>query len=406
MRFSLKALILGATCALTAPAPLIAQGLFSPAIGVNDDVITGYELDQREKLLEVFRSPGDLSDLAREQLIDDRLRMAEMARAGVALDADALQTALNDFAGRANLSLPEFLQILSQNGVAEESLRDFVRVGVSWRDYVRGRFAGQALVSEAEVDAALGQSRTTESSIEVLLSEIIIPAPPPQAASALATARRIAELTSTSAFSAEARRVSALASRENGGRLGWLPISNYPPQLRTLILSLSPGEVTAPIQIPNGVALFQLRDIREVATKTAPPAAIDYAAFYIPGGQSAEARAEAASVAARVDVCDDLYGVAHGLPEDRLDRQSIAPSEIASDIALELAKLDPGEISTALTRNDGQTLVFLMLCQRERDSVEDVDRDTVEGQLISRRLTGFADALLADLRASATIVDY
>jgi peptidyl-prolyl cis-trans isomerase SurA len=73
-------------------------------------------------------------------------------------------------------------------------------------------------------------------------------------------------------------------------------------------------------------------------------------------------------------------------------------------VALELAKLDPGEVSTALTRAEGQTLVFLMLCGRVGAGQEAVDRDEIRAQLVSARLAGYADGLLADLRASATIV--
>ena len=44
-----------------------AQGQFSPAITVNDSAISGYELDQRAKLLTLFRTPGNAVDLARDQ---------------------------------------------------------------------------------------------------------------------------------------------------------------------------------------------------------------------------------------------------------------------------------------------------------------------------------------------------
>ncbi|SMY09619.1 peptidylprolyl isomerase [Flavimaricola marinus] len=388
---------------LTAPQGTVAQGLFSPVITVNDAAITGYEIDQRTKLLSVFRTPGDLPALAREQLIEERLKAQALNAAGLQLNDEGTLRAMTEFAARANLELDQFLTILAQNGVDEETLRDYVIMGIAWRDYIRARFSSRVEVTDADVDAALGQSTTGSDGIEVLLSEIIIPAPPPQAASALATAERISRLTSTSAFEAEARRVSALPSKVNGGRLDWLPISNYPPQFRPLLLSLSPGEVTPPIQIPNGVALFQMRAVREVPRAPEPPAAIDYAAFYIAGGQSEAGLAEAARVRARVDTCDDLYGVARGLPPEQLERDSLPPEQIPQDVALELAKLDPGEVSTALTRSNGQTLVFLMMCGRTAAGNAEVDREQVRSQLISSRLAGYADGVLADLRAAATI---
>lgn len=382
-----------------------ASAQFSPAIQVNDEVITQYEIDQRIQMLRVFNTPGNLPDIAREQLIDDRLKLQELASLGVTLSGENLRLAMGEFAVRANLELDQFLTVLGQNGVSEETFRDFVRANVSWRDYIRARFNDRAAVTEADIDRALGQSGGS-SGIEVLLSEIIIAAPPPQRAQAIATAERISLLTSTAAFEAEARRVSALPSRTRGGRLDWLPITNYPPGLRGLILDLAPGEVTAPIPIENGVALFQMRAIREVPQAAPVPAAIEYAAFYINGGLNDRALAEAARIDARVDTCDDLYGEAQGLPEEVLDRDVIAPAEIPQDIAIELAKLDAGETSYALTRADGQTLVFLMMCGRVPVLGEGQDRDQIRTQLRSQRLATFADALLADLRAAARIEFY
>lgn len=396
----MRAFIAAAALALMAPQTAVAQ--FAPAIVVNDSVVSEFEIDQRVIMLRTFRTPGNLEELAREQLIEDRLKLEALVSAGLALTDEGLRDAMTDFAGRANLELDQFITDLAQSGVSEETFRDFVRVNVSWRDFIRSRFGDRAQVTEAEIDQALGQSGAS-SSIEVLLSEIIIPAPPPRAAAAIATAERIAQLTSQSAFEAEARRVSALPSRARGGRLDWLPITNYPAGLRGILLDLSPSEVSAPIPITNGVALFQMRGVREVPRDAPEPAAIEYAAFYIAGGLSDRALREAAQIDARVDTCDDLYGVARGLPEERLERDVLPPADIPADVAMELAKLDAGETSYVLTRANGETLVFLMMCGRTPELGENQDRDAIRNQLRSQRLGTYADALLADLRAAATI---
>ena len=384
--------------------PATAHDLFSPAVTINDSAVTFWELEQRIKMLEVFNQAGDIPEIAMEQLIEDRLKGEQLDRAGLALTDEGLEAAMTEFAARANLSLDEFLQVLGQNGVEFETLRDYVAMGISWRDFIRGRYRDRVNITENDITQFISEQGDDVTAIEVLLSEIIIPAPPPEAASAMATAERISRLTSTSAFSAEARRVSALPSRTNGGRLDWVPITNFPPALQPVFLGLEPGEVTAPISIPNGVALFQMRDVREVSIEPDPPVAIDYAAYYLAGGRTAGTLAEAAALEARVDTCDDLYGEALGQPESVLDRGALSPAEIPQDVALELAKLDPGEVSTALTRSNGQTLVFLMLCARHPIPSDEIDRDAIRQQLVSQQLAGYADSLVADLKASASIV--
>lgn len=402
MRALISALALTSATTLAMLSPVMTAAQFAPAITVNDSVVSEFEIDQRVIMLGTFRTPGNLEDTAREQLIEDRLKLAALNSAGLRITDEGLVGAMGEFATRANMDLDQFITMLGQSGVSEETFRDFVRVNVSWRDFIRTRFNDRAQVSEADIDLALGQSDAS-SSIEVLLSEIIIPAPPESAEQANATADRIAQLTSTAAFEAEARRVSALPSKTRGGRLDWLPISNYPAGLRGLLLNLAPGEITAPLPITNGVALFQMRDVREVPRAAPEPAAIEYAAFYIAGGLSERGLAEARRIDARVDTCDDLYGVAQGLPEEQLDRDVLAPADIPTDVAMELAKLDAGEASYVLTRANGETLVFLMMCGRTPALGDGVDRETIRGQLRTQRLNTYADALLADLRAAATI---
>jgi peptidyl-prolyl cis-trans isomerase SurA len=397
----LSALALGITLAL-GPVQVSAQNLFAPVIRVNDSVVTAYELDQRARMLTLLRAPGDPQEVAREQLIDDRLRLQAAEAAGIVPSPEEVLDGMAEFAGRANLSRDEFIQALEASGVSAQTFRDFVRAGLSWRLLVQSRFVGRVNLSEDEIDRALGASGGT--SVRVLLSEIIMPAPPPQAEAVQARAQRISQITSEAEFSAQARQFSATASRGAGGRLPWQNLEDLPPVLRPLVLALAPGEVTDPIPIPNAVALFQLRAVEE--TDYTPPtySAIEYAAYYMPGGRSDATLAQARVLASKVDRCDDLYGVAKGQPEDVLDRQTLPPADIPTDIAFELSKLDPGEVSTALTRSNGQTLVFLMLCGRTAEVNDDVDRDQFALGLRNQRLQSLAESFLAQLRADARIV--
>lgn len=392
----LAGLIITAALALFAGAAA-AQGMFSPVITVNDRAVTGYEIDQRIRLLEAFRTPGDLPRLARTQLVEDRLKQVELDRSGVVLTDEGLGRAMEDFATRANLPLDQFLGTLAQMGVDQETMRDYVAINVAWRDYVRARFSSRVNVTDADIDLALeGMGRTT-TGIQVLLSEIIIPAPPPEAARVEALARQISGYTTQGAFESAARQYSALPSRDAGGRIDWMPLSNLPPALHGLILGLAPGEVTPPIPIEGAVALFQMRAVREGAHVPAEIALIDYAVYH------AADQDDAARVVGRVDTCDDLFGVAYGLPQERLERVEAAPAQIPQDVALELARLDRDEISTTLASAGGQGVRLLMLCNRTPVAAAEMSREDVANSIRGERLQGHADALVQELRAAAVI---
>ncbi|MFZ3583367.1 peptidylprolyl isomerase [Loktanella sp. DJP18] len=371
-----------------------AQDQFSPVITVNDSAITAYDLDQRRRLLVLFRAPGNLDDVARQQLIEERLKQQEMDRAGIRITPENIATEVEAFASRANLSLDQFQQILAQSGVAAATLEQFVQVGVTWRDYIRLRYSDQAQITDADIARALAQQSGSADALEVLLTEIIIPAPPPRAAEANAIATQIAQSRSQAEFEAAARQYSALPSRADGGRLNWLPLSNYPPALQGLISSLAVGEVTPPIPITNGVALFQMRGIREVPQARPTPTTVDYAAMAFADTAAAQ------SATLRVDTCDDLFGLAKGQPADVLTRETVAPDQVPQGIALELAKLDMDEAS--VTATGGGNALLVMMCGRAYGDAL-TDPEALRAQLQSQRLEQFANALLADLRAAAVI---
>jgi len=405
LRRIVSAFVLTTIASLSA-VPGAAQNIFEPVIFVNDQAVTRFEIEQRARMLTLFRAPGDPNRLAREQLTEERIKLDAARASGIVLEDDIVNAGMEEFASRVNMNREQFVQALEGAGVSESSFREFVRAGITWRELTRARFANRVSVSDSDLERAT-LALTGGASVRVLLSEIIIPvANPADAEEKQVIAARIAEATSENEFAAAARRYSAAPSAGQGGRMNWVQLSDLPAGLRQVVLSLGPGEVSDPLPIDGALALFYMRDIEETSVPAPQYSTIEYAAYYIPGGRSDQARARAAEVRAMVDVCDDLYGVAQGQPPEVLERGSKAPEEIPADIAAELARLDPGEVSTNITRANGQTLVFLMLCGRspkldgEQPTVEDLSNF-----IRNQRIQSFAEGYLAQLRAEARIVE-
>jgi len=405
LRRIVSAFVLTTIASLSA-VPGAAQNIFEPVIFVNDQAVTRFEIEQRARMLTLFRAPGDPNRLAREQLTEERIKLDAARASGIVLEDDIVNAGMEEFASRVNMNREQFVQALEGAGVSESRFREFVRAGITWRELTRARFANRVSVSDSDLERAT-LALTGGASVRVLLSEIIIPvANPADAEEKQVIAARIAEATSENEFAAAARRYSAAPSAGQGGRMNWVQLSDLPAGLRQVVLSLGPGEVSDPLPIDGALALFYMRDIEETSVPAPQYSTIEYAAYYIPGGRSDQARARAAEVRAMVDVCDDLYGVAQGQPPEVLERGSKAPEEIPADIAAELARLDPGEVSTNITRANGQTLVFLMLCGRspkldgEQPTVEDLSNF-----IRNQRIQSFAEGYLAQLRAEARIVE-
>jgi peptidyl-prolyl cis-trans isomerase SurA len=392
----LKRQIAALVCGAAMMSQAHAQDLFAPRLFVNDRVITEFEVQQRAMFLKVLRAPGNPEEEALKALIEDRLRQTESERLGLALADTEVLAGMEEFAARANLTAEGLIAELAKVGIPAETFRDFVAAGLLWRKAVRGKFLGQVPVSENDVDRALEASARSRA-LRVLVSELVIPAPEGQEEDALALANELSQsISGEGAFAAAARKYSKSPTAGNGGRLDWMPLSNLPAAIGGSVLALGPGEVSDPIMVPGAVVLFLLNEVAVDASAEPIAVTIEWADFLI-----ADDAAEIARLRAEVDTCGDLYGQANGLPEDRLTITTQAAGEVPSDVGLELARLDPGESSVALSRSGLRR--FLMLCGREETQDEPISRDAIRERVVNQKLEGMAEGYLEELRARAII---
>ena len=135
-------------------APAVSQNLFAPVIKVNDQAITRYEIEQRARMLTLFRAPGNARELAREQLIEERLKLDAANATGIVIEEEDIQAGMEEFASRANMDAEQFIRALEGAGVSAESYRAFVSAGLTWRELVGARFAPRVSVSEADIERA------------------------------------------------------------------------------------------------------------------------------------------------------------------------------------------------------------------------------------------------------------
>jgi len=332
---------------------------------------------------------------ALKALIEDRLRQTEAERLDISVTAEQVAAGMTEFAARANLTAEEFAAALAEEGVAPETFRDFVSAGLLWRQVVRARFLGQVPISEADVDRAL-EATARPRALQVLASELVIPAPPGQEAAAMAQAQDLSDsLSGEAAFAAAARQYSAAPTAGTAGELDWLPLSNLPAAIGQKILALDAGEVSDPVSVPGAVVLFLLRDVAEDTAAEPISVSVEWVELLVP-----DDAAEIARIRAAADDCDMLQAEAGG-QTDRVTLTRAGLGEVPGDVALELAKLDPSETSVALTR--GGLRRMLMLCGREAVQDPAPTRAQVRDQVINQKLEGLAEGYLEELRAAAII---
>ncbi len=380
---------------------------FAPTIVVNEGVVSGYELEQRARLLEAFGAGGDLLALAEDQLINERLQLQAGKELGLEITEEAIEGGATEFAARRELTADTVRQALSARGIAPETFNDFIEAGITWRSVVQTRFRRIATPTENDLDAALDlASRGIQES--VLLQELGMPFSERGEEATLELARRLSrELNRGGNFNAAVRRYSRTPSSARGGRLDWLPAASLPPQVAAQVLALQKGEVTAPIPITRGVSMLKLLDIREEPRQDTGDGTltVTYSQLIIPLSQSAgdgavnAAQVQAEKIRSETSLCSDLdrradeFGVGSGRSEPT------PVSAVSSDISLLLAQMDPGDIEI---QNDARGVVLLMLCARS-DETSPEEREALRRRLFNQRMNTLGQGYLQDLRGDAVI---
>lgn len=384
--------LLAAMLAVAQPGPAAAQSsAFAPKVLVDGKVITFYEYDQRLRFMTLLNAPGDLPREAEKSLIEDRLRLIAAERLKIRVTPAQIQAGMAEFAGRFEMPPEEFVAILEQNGVAGATFRDFVHAGIAWREVVRAKFGPKALASiyEPEIDRAMS-ALTQKGTTRLLMSEIILPASKKNQAAELS-----ASLRGEGAFAAAARQHSLGPTAAEGGRVDWRNAAVLPQQVIGVLSGMQPGQVSAPVRLPDGrYAIYLLRQVEQRDRLSPQATAVDYARLVLAGAGTPATEATVASLRARVGACNDLYAW------EGVQRQTVAQSALPGDVAARLAGLDENEMAVYAA---GGSQVVLMLCSRRVAGEGEPDREAVRSRLAEQRVVGESDLYLQQLRSNAHI---
>lgn len=405
-RFGALLVVLFLAMSLTLPTVAQAQSLFAAAVYVNDEAITNYEINQRMRFLEFIGiTETDQRALALNRLIEDRLMLQEARRLGGRATPDMLAAGLAEFASRAQMTSEELLQQTAAAGIAPETIHEFIRAGVLWRDLVRQSFGHLISISNAQIEQALSVEGV-QPSVEVLISELFLPSDPQFAEALQRIVPQIQRIRSETDFANAARQVSAAPTATEGGRVDrWIDIAAIPAPLGPALANSAVGSLIGPLEMPGALAFFLLRARRDSRAVSLEATELDYRRIALPGGRSEQNLARLATLRERSDSCDDFPGHAlrlfSELPaeavQSRLSRLPAVPAGERS----ELERMNPGQISANMV--EGNALVVLMLCARRVATEGTPPPEQLRTSLVNRALEGQATIYLQRLRVEAEI---
>jgi peptidyl-prolyl cis-trans isomerase SurA len=160
---------------------MAAPSLAATVVTVNGTPITDTQVDQR---LRLFSMEGNKTGRkgATDQLIDEALQMEEAKRLGINVSNAQVDEGLQQVSRNIKISQDKLIQMLQQNGVGIETLRDRLRAAIAWNAVSEQAIMPQVQISDLELDQKAASQVAAFQTYDYILKEIIFVAPGGQGA--------------------------------------------------------------------------------------------------------------------------------------------------------------------------------------------------------------------------------
>jgi peptidyl-prolyl cis-trans isomerase SurA len=403
---------------------------------VNDEVISGYDLEQRLKLVVsssgVQATPDVLKRIEPQVLrglVEERLELQEALKQKIKIDDKEIDQALANIARQNNMSPSQIKEFLAKGDIDVSTLRDQVRANMAWTRLVSARFGPRIYISDNDVNSEFDRLNQSIAQTQYLVSEIVLRVDSPdQDEEVQKTAERLEEqLHQGAPFQSVAQQFSQSSSASGGGDVGWIERNQLPAQVSEALGTMGPGTVSKPIRTAGAYHIVFLRNKRE-AGKLRPMMAAE-----------PEAPAAAQREVKRVELKQLILPLPHKATEAQVKAAMDALAgtknfKVASLPLTPFKQIAPFFQQAVMMTPEGQTsppaqssmgIHLIVVCKRElgeapkeaeapakaqtvaaaEPEASMPNRDEVEGRLYNQQLSMMSRRYLRDLRRDA-VVEY
>lgn len=412
---ALGALVCGALTFGSSPG--VTQEVQRIAALVNDDVISGLDVERRVELVIHSTRMTDTAENRRrlrarilEMLIDEKLQLQAAAQQNVQVTEDDMKAAISSIEKRNRVPPGHLDEFLRSMGVDRDSLMQQIRARLAWNKVVLRKLPP---ISDEEVDEELAKVKADVGRPRYRISEIFIPinTPAEAEASRQATEDLLSQIKGGVPFADAAREFSRGATAADGGVVGWVLDDQVDPEVAKELAQLHPGEISGPILGASGYYLIQLHEKGEFMSQQTGDVTLSLrqVLFTLPASpspaQTGEAEQRARDFADGIETCDDLEAAARRDDgAEYVDLGRLKESQLAEPIRKSIKTLAVGQISAPLDTPAG--IALLMVCSRDEPAPpQQVDRKAVVQDLTQKRMAQVAQRYIRDLRRDA-VVEY
>lgn len=161
-------------------APIGAAFADSVRVVVNRTEITDTAIALRAALFKLERRGSNNSQrlkLAREELIEEALKLEEAERLGIKISNQKIEEAYLNVARGLRMSKDKLDQVLAANGVNKGTLKARLKTALTWQEVTQSAVAPRVQISDVDLDKKAAEQLDDGQSYDYLLKEIIFVIP-------------------------------------------------------------------------------------------------------------------------------------------------------------------------------------------------------------------------------------
>lgn len=219
-------------------------------VTVNGTPITDIQIAQRLRLFALEGRSG--SKAATDELIDEVLKLEEAKRLGITISENKLDEAYLSVARNLKVSQDKLGQILNQNGVNVETLKERLRATLAWNEVIGMAVQPRVQLSDLELEKEASAKLNASNSFDYILKEVIF------VGRGSASARTAEANRYRQSFSGCDSAVPLSLSYTDAAVIdrGRRHATQMPEALANELAGLNVGGITKPRVVENGVSML------------------------------------------------------------------------------------------------------------------------------------------------------
>lgn len=239
---------------------------------VDGNIITSSDIAKRTNFLKLQHQKGDLAKTAKEQLINESLKRAEISRVRMSVTTQEVDAAFGRFASSNKMTPAQLTQVLDKTGVTADHFKSYIAVSMSWPRVVNARFGSSNRMSNDELVKRMTEEKQKPVTTEYFLKQIIFVIPAAKKGAITGQRKAEAEASRSKFPGCDQAKVFAATMHDVSVRdLGRVLAPNLPEAWKPLIEKASGN--TTPAQVTEqGVEYLAICSQRQVSDDVAAAA--------------------------------------------------------------------------------------------------------------------------------------